>query len=864
MKTILFIAANPKDSVRLRLDEEIREIEDGLNRSIHREEFRLHQKWAVRLKDVRRAMFEVNPHVVHFSGHGETEGLMLEDDDGKAVIVNADTLAGLFCIQAGRIECVILNACYSASQAEAINAHVKYVVAMQNAIPDRAAREFAVGFYDALGAGKTIKHAFASGCNALQALQIPTADFPALFTSTQRLRPLSRPRTPRNNLLALMQKSVQDAFEETVHVPRLLPLEKREIPAAVERICDACVETCERKSRRISPEEPLIDTFERMNRQLLILGNAGAGKTTALLELARDALLIAEDDETQPIPVMLKLSSWAASRKPLDAWMLDYLNLKYHIRKQIGQRYLKKGLILFLLDGLDEVPPKCREGCVNAITAFRQSYRVHGLVVSSRPEEYYALAVKLPFEGAIQLEPLSKEQIESYLERAGETLAPVRAALQEDAQLVKLLDTPMLLDVMASSYTNEDAAQLLTERTPIEERRAHLFHQCAARMLRRKSAKLGAAYSPNDTLRWLVWLAGNMLRHHCGLEFFPELMQPTWLSPRKRWLYYSGVSIIGGLTLWFGAMVGFFIVACISYVTDENSGNTTFFRMFVMGGYLGATFMLSSLLTLRCHPALSIPLAAMIGGISWGSLTARASSQIAGGVILFAIFAGWPSLWASARERIRIVEVVNWSWKGAFWGLVAVIPALAALGMTLALFPMLRAEPKYHQAMLAVGVLAGALFPMAGGLWHQEAAIAGSAASRRGIWRPARNALHIISWCIAFALVISVSVGLLTHNNFWGWLSFGIIFGPMIGIMFGMRSGIMPCIQHIMLRLALHDGDARLPMNISRFLEYAARQAFLEKHGGGYVFHELWATYFAALREESISALAETATRRNR
>lgn len=860
MKKILFITANPKNTARLRLDEEIRDIAESLNLA-HRENFRIEQRWATRLKDVRRAIFDVNPHILHFSGHGEAEGLLLEDDSGNAVIANADALTALFRIEEGQIECVVLNACHSIHLAKAINAHVKYVIAMPNAIPDQAAREFAVGFYDAFGAGKGVKHAFDSGCSALHGLRLPATDFPKLFTSTQRIRPSSRPRTPRNDLLMLMQKSVQNAFEETVHVPRLLELEKREQPVEVERVCEILVETSDRKSRYIEQDEHLIDIFERMNHQLLILGNAGAGKTTAMLELARDALFLAEEDETQPIPVMFKLSSWAKDRKPLDAWMGDYLNLKYQMRKQTGRQHLAQGHILFLLDGLDEVSQKWREACVNAITNFCQNYQINGIAVSSRPEEYDALTVKLKLEGAILLEPLTKAQIETYLEEAGEALAPVRAALQEDAQLVKLLDTPMMLDVMASSYLGEESAQLLTEGRTLEERRANLFHQCAARMLSRKSAKPDAAYAPQDALRWLAWLAENMLRHHCGLEFFPEIMQPTWLSPRKCWLYYSGVSIIGGLILWFGTIIGFSIVGSLRYLIDDNSGVVTFFKMFVMGGYLGITFILSSLLMLRCHPMLSILLAAIISGISWGSLMARANGQIVAAIFLFALFAGLPSLWAIAKKRIRIVEVINWSWKGVFWGLMAVIPVLAILGVMLALFPTLRSVPKYYQGILAVGVLAGALFPMGGGLWHQESAILGNAASRRGIQRPARNALRIISWCIAFALVISASVGLLSDNNFLEWLSFGIIFGPMIGIMFGMRSGITPCIQYIMLRLALRD-DARLPVNVNRFLEYAARQAFVKKEGGGYLFHESWAAYFASLDEEIINRIVQNLERR--
>ncbi len=853
MKKILFIMANPKNTARLRLDEEIRDIAESLNLARHREHFRIEQRWATRLKDVRRAIFDVNPHILHFSGHGEAEGLLLEDDSGNAVIANADALAGLFRIEAGQIECVVLNACHSIHLAKAINAHVKYVIAMPNAIPDQAAREFAVGFYDAFGAGKGVKHAFDSGCGALR---VPAADFPALFTSTQPIRPSSRPRTPRNDLLTLMQKSVQNAFEETVHIPRLLALEKREQPAEVERVCEVLVETSDRKSRYIEQDEHLIDLFERMNHQLLILGNAGAGKTTAMLELARDALFLAEEDETQPIPVMFKLSSWAKDRKPLDAWMGDYLNLKYQMRKLIGQEHLAQGHILFLLDGLDEVPQKWREACVNAITNFCQSHEINGIVVSSRPEEYDALTVKLKLEGAILLEPLTKAQIETYLEEAGEALAPVRAALQEDAQLVKLLDTPMMLDVMASSYLGEESAQMLTEQATLEERRANLFHQCAARMLSRKNAKPGAEYAPQDALRWLAWLAENMLRHHCGLEFFPEIMQPTWLSPRKRWLYYSGVSILGGLTLLFGMLSGFSVVALISHAIGEDLGSVNFARMFTIGGYLGATFMLSSLLTLRCRPAVSIPAAALIGGALWGMATARTNGRIAAAVLLFALFAGLPSLWANAKERIRIVEVVNWSWKGVFWGLMAAMPVFAAIGVALC------AASNPSQDLLAIGVLAGALFPMAGGLWHQESAKPENAAARRGIWRPARNALCIIGGCMLSALTISVAVGLLTNDeNFLGWLSLGLILGPIIGMIFGMRSGITPCIQHIALRLALRD-DARLPVNVSRFLEYAARRAFVKKEGGGYLFHESWAAYFASLREESFHEIVQHLERR--
>ncbi len=132
-KTILILSANPKDTARLRLDEEVREISEGLKRSKHRDQFIIHQQWAVRLRDLRRAMLDYEPEIVHFCGHGEINGIMLEDEQGNAILVDPDALAGLFKLFT-HIECVILNACYSQKQAEAINRYVQYVIGMRQGI----------------------------------------------------------------------------------------------------------------------------------------------------------------------------------------------------------------------------------------------------------------------------------------------------------------------------------------------------------------------------------------------------------------------------------------------------------------------------------------------------------------------------------------------------------------------------------------------------------------------------------------------------------------------------------------------------------------------------------------------------------
>ncbi len=166
-KTILIISANPKDTARLRLGEEVREIEDGLSRSKHRDQFTIQTKWAVRLRDLRRTLLDFEPQIVHFCGHGEEEGLMVEDDLGNAILASPEAISGLFELFADHVECVLLNACYSKIQANAINKHIHYVIGMSKGIQDKTAIEFAVGFYDALGAGRSVDEAFKFGCNAI-------------------------------------------------------------------------------------------------------------------------------------------------------------------------------------------------------------------------------------------------------------------------------------------------------------------------------------------------------------------------------------------------------------------------------------------------------------------------------------------------------------------------------------------------------------------------------------------------------------------------------------------------------------------------------------------------------------------------
>lgn len=210
MKKILILSANPRDTARLRLDEEVREIEDGLRLSEYRNQFDIRQRWAVRLRDLRRTMLYYKPNIVHFCGHGEEDGLMVEDEHGNATLVSSDALSELFELLSDQVECVLLNACYSQTQAEAIARHINYVIGMSKRIDDRAAIEFAVGFYDALGAGKSYKEAFKFGRNAIQLYNIPKHLTPILKKKSSSLV------QHRKRLILVLSATIDDVNRQKV------------------------------------------------------------------------------------------------------------------------------------------------------------------------------------------------------------------------------------------------------------------------------------------------------------------------------------------------------------------------------------------------------------------------------------------------------------------------------------------------------------------------------------------------------------------------------------------------------------------------------------------------------------------------
>ncbi|GEM_PF-6400098 len=178
---ILFLAANPNGTNALALDQECREIEEKLRASARRENIEFHTKWAVRPKDLLQYLNECRAEIIHFSGHGSaTDELILADAADKAKPVSKAALKQLFTTFKDNIRVVVLNACYSHPQAEAITEVIDCAVGMSKSIGDRAAIVFAAAFYQAIGFGRSVRFAFDAGKTALLLEGIPEDQTPKL------------------------------------------------------------------------------------------------------------------------------------------------------------------------------------------------------------------------------------------------------------------------------------------------------------------------------------------------------------------------------------------------------------------------------------------------------------------------------------------------------------------------------------------------------------------------------------------------------------------------------------------------------------------------------------------------------------
>ncbi|MGP4012749.1 CHAT domain-containing protein [Streptomyces sp. 4N124] len=184
MIKLLILAANPRDTHPLRLGEETRRIEERIRESNAAHRFTIRSAWAVTVDELLYQLNSFKPNVVHFVGHGEADQIVLETTSGMSQPLSQEALGTIFSHFRQWLQVVVLNACYSAAQAETLAEQADAVIGMTDRVGDTAAIEFSAGFYRALGFGRSVEDAFSQGVAMLTVNGLPDVDVPKLIHRT--------------------------------------------------------------------------------------------------------------------------------------------------------------------------------------------------------------------------------------------------------------------------------------------------------------------------------------------------------------------------------------------------------------------------------------------------------------------------------------------------------------------------------------------------------------------------------------------------------------------------------------------------------------------------------------------------------
>lgn len=158
--TLLLVTASPGLDDRLRVDHEVRSITEKLRASRYRDRLRVIVVVAARFEDLRTALLEHSPHVLHVSTHGVDGALLLEPRADGASAVLSKQLRRLLRALGENLRLVVLNACRSAELARELAPIVGCSIGMADRIGDDEAIQFSVALYEALAFGKSVQTAF--------------------------------------------------------------------------------------------------------------------------------------------------------------------------------------------------------------------------------------------------------------------------------------------------------------------------------------------------------------------------------------------------------------------------------------------------------------------------------------------------------------------------------------------------------------------------------------------------------------------------------------------------------------------------------------------------------------------------------
>ena len=180
---VLYLTSDPIKNNPLRVDAEIHHVQNEIRSSKFRDNVTVQHRPAANLKSLLNGLNDLNPTVVHFSGHGNKSGVAMDNASvarPAVEMVSFDLFAKALGAIDTRPQIVVLNACDSAAAVKPFLKLGLIVISMRTSISDAAAAAFAVQFYGAIASGQSVKSAFEQGIIAVEATSISEAGTPQL------------------------------------------------------------------------------------------------------------------------------------------------------------------------------------------------------------------------------------------------------------------------------------------------------------------------------------------------------------------------------------------------------------------------------------------------------------------------------------------------------------------------------------------------------------------------------------------------------------------------------------------------------------------------------------------------------------
>lgn len=183
---VLYSTSNPDVKSPLRVEAEMRQVQEVVRGSKLRDNVALHYRPAADLTSIMDGLNDIEPGIVHFSGHGFSGGIAVDHAEvrpSRGKVVTFDILAKAVDAVDNPPQVIVLNSCHSVGAKSAFLPPAKAIVVMGDSISDLAATAFAARFYAAIASGQSLQAAFKQGLVAVEAVSISEAKTPQLFVA---------------------------------------------------------------------------------------------------------------------------------------------------------------------------------------------------------------------------------------------------------------------------------------------------------------------------------------------------------------------------------------------------------------------------------------------------------------------------------------------------------------------------------------------------------------------------------------------------------------------------------------------------------------------------------------------------------